>query len=68
MMGLQIINSTEPLQVNAHRRELRINGDAYDINRIVEAGKKLLDQIEEGHRNPLAVHTLVVHAPTDSEP
>lgn len=46
----------EPLSVNMHRRPLRIEGSAHDINRLMEACKRSLTYIE---RNGIGLNTLV---------
>lgn len=66
-MGLTVVQAG-PLEGNMHRREVILEGNAHDINRLVEAGKKKMQQIEQSKQPLDAMTKLHVDAPQDDEP
>ena len=68
MAQVTIMDSRQPIGVNAHRRPLRIEGNANDIDRIMTACQKKLQRIEADRLDPEAIHTVNVEAPQEDEP
>jgi hypothetical protein len=66
--GITVIEGgKEPLEVIIHRRPLRLEGNAHDISRLMEACKRSLVYIEQ---NGIGLNTLVhmsVPSPQDDE-
>lgn len=53
--------------LNIHRKPLRLEGNAYDINRIKDACSEKLRLIEHQGMDPSATYTVNVPAPQEDE-
>ena len=66
--GGDTVTTTPPLEVNVHRREMRLTGDAHDFNRLIEAGKQALADYEQKRRDPAELTTVIIHEPSPDDP
>lgn len=59
--GVTIIRGGEVREIDiSDGRPIRITGNAFDINRVMEACKEQLDRIQSDRRDPHEVRTVAV--------
>lgn len=59
--------STDAISIDIHRRELRIVGNAFDINRVLQACQNAMQYIEHNKMGTHEPVTVYVRAPQDDE-